>query len=289
MDYLLLICTAFTGASLSLFSSFFEKKNDGKKDTTQIYNLIMIAAVVLGWGAYWIFEGGFNVKVVPYSLLFGVGYAGAVIGLINAIKTGPVSLSNLFLQLSLIATTIWGFGFWGDTPTALTWLGLVLVAYALVCCLYQKKGAEEKGISVKWVIFAAIGFAGNGMAAIVARTQQMDFDGVLRGQFMTMATAFALVISIIMYVLSDKRDTKAIIKTAGYVPALAGIINVLHNLIVLVLAVSPISPSLVYPVISVGGIIIVALFSFFFMKEKISLIQWIGIALGATATVLLSI
>jgi drug/metabolite transporter (DMT)-like permease len=289
MDYLLLLCTAFTGASLSLFSSFFEKKNNGKKDTTQIYNLIMIAAVVFGWGAYWIFEGGFNVKVIPYSLLFGVGYAGAVIGLINAIKTGPVSLSNLFLQLSLIATTIWGFGFWGDTPTVLTWIGIALVVLALTFCLYQKKGAEEKGISVKWVIFAAIGFAGNGMAAIVARTQQMDFDGILRGQFMTMATAFALVISIIMYVLSDKRDTKAIIKTAGYVPALAGIINVIHNLIVLVLAVSPISPSLVYPVISVGGIIIVALFSFFFMKEKISLIQWIGIALGAAATVLLSI
>ena len=156
--------------------------------------------------------------------------------------------------------------------------------------VYKKYTPHFYGATlVLLVLVLIIGFAGNGMAAIVARTQQMDFDGNLRGQFMTMAIAFALVISIIMYVLSDKRDTKAIIKTAGYVPALAGIINVFHNLIVLVLAVSPISPSLVYPVISVGGIIIVALFSFFFMKEKISLIQWIGIALGAAATVLLSI
>ena len=144
MDYLLLLCTTFTGASLSLFSSFYGKKNSGRKDTTQIYNLVMIAAVAISWGIFWAFEGGFNVKVIPYSLLFGVGYAGAVIGLINAIKTGPVSLSNLFLQLSLIATAIWGFFFWGDKPTALTWIGLALVVLALVCCLYQKRSNSRK-------------------------------------------------------------------------------------------------------------------------------------------------
>ena len=106
---------------------------------------------------------------------------------------------------------------------------------------------------------------------------------------MTVATAFSLIITVIMYVMSDKSDTKVIVKRTGYLPALAGVVNVLHNLIVLVLATSPIPPSLVYPVISVGGIIIVSLFSFFALREKITPIQWVGIALGAAATVLLSI
>lgn len=109
------------------------------------------------------------------------------------------------------------------------------------------------------------------------------------GQLMAVASLFSLVVCAVMYACSDKRDSAAIIKKTGYLPAAAGIVNVLHNLIVLVLATRPISPSLVYPVIGVGGIIIVSLFSFVVLKEKISLMQWIGIVLGAAATALLSI
>ena len=289
MDYLLLLCTAFTGASLSLFSSFYNGKNEGKKDITQIYNLIMIACVALGWGVVWLTQGGFDLKVIPYSLLFGISYAAAVIGLINAIKNGPVSLSSLFLQLSLIGTTIWGFFFWGDKPTLLTWTGITLVALALVCCLYKKRGEDEKGISLKWIIWCAVSFFGNGMAAVMSRTQQIAFDGAFKGQFMTVSSIFSLLICVAMYIVSDKSDSAVIIKKTGYIPALAGIINVFHNLIVLVIATRPISPSLVYPVIIVRGIIVVSLFSFIVFKEKISPLQWCGIALGAAATVLLSI
>jgi multidrug transporter EmrE-like cation transporter len=127
------------------------------------------------------------------------------------------------------------------------------------------------------------------MAAIVSRTQQTAFDGAFKGQFMTVSTFFSLIIILVIYLKSDKRDSAVIIKRTAYLPALAGIINVFHNLIVLVLATRPISPSLVYPVISVSGIIVVSLFSFFALKEKISLLQWFGIALGAMATVVLSI
>jgi uncharacterized membrane protein len=58
---------------------------------------------------------------------------------------------------------------------------------------------------------------------------------------------------------------------------------------VMLLATSILSPSLVYPAISVGGLVLVAIFSLFVFKEKLKWWQWVGIVLGTIATALLSI
>ena len=78
-------------------------------------------------------------------------------------------------------------------------------------------------------------------------------------------------------------------KTAWWMPVGAGVCNVLLNLLVMQLAVSELSPSLIYPTIGVGGISVVAVFSLAVFKEKMLWRQWLGVAIGAVAVILLSI
>ena len=106
---------------------------------------------------------------------------------------------------------------------------------------------------------------------------------------MAFATLISLVSSLVIYLMGDRHATKVILKKSWYLPVITGALNVGLNLFVMMLVQSPLSPSLIYPVIGVGGLSVVMIFSQLVFKEKLKYWQWIGIAVGAAATVLLSI
>ena len=106
---------------------------------------------------------------------------------------------------------------------------------------------------------------------------------------MMFAMTVAVAIFVFQYVRSDKTDTSTMLKTSSWIPALSGLSNVAMNVFVMLLATAPISSSIVYPVIAVGGLATVSLFSLFVFKEKLFWWQWLGIVVGAVAVALLSL
>ena len=290
LPYIYLISCVFFAASLSLFASSFNKRNEGRKhDCTPLYNLIYVLCVVIGWSFIWATDFSFEIKVLPYSILFAVGYAAAVMGLIISMKNGPMALTSLIFQLSIVAVSVWGFIFWDSPVTAPVIIGLILVLLSLFFCLYTKKKEGEKGISLKWIICVGITFISNGAISVIQRQQPIDFNKQHSSMMMFFGTFFAFIIILGFFLKSDKSEAKAVIKSSGIFPVLSGICNVLMNLFIIILATSKLSPSLIYPSIGVGGIIITTIFSVIALKEKKTVLQWIGIIFGAAATVLLSI
>lgn len=288
MSYLYLIAAVFMNASASIFGTLFNKNNESKADATKFYNFLQLVSVFLIWGILYAFDFSFEWRVLPYSFLFAACFALCNFGMINALKEGPTTLTTLFISLSLLLTTAWGFFFWGAAFTWAVAIGLILVAISITLCLCNGK-REEKRISWKWLLFALIAFVSNAGCSIVQRTQQTDFHGEHGNMLMAFATALSALMGFLIYVFSDKRDSVAMLKKSWHFPVFAGGCNVLLNVFVMLLASSPISPSLVYPVIGVGGLAVVTLISLIAFKEKLKWWQWIGIGLGALATVLLSI
>lgn len=289
MPYIYLISSVFFMASSSVFGTFYNRKSKDRKDASALYNLLFVFTVFIGWGILFAVEPSFNWGVLPYSLAFGVFYTVCQIGNINALKTGPTALTSLMLQLSLIAVTIWGFFFWGAKFTWLVGTGLILVAFALWLCLYTGKQQEEKRISWKWFVFALMAFFGNAGASIVQKTQQMKFDGEYGNMLMLFAMGISTVFCLVNYLRSDKTDTRIILKTASPFPIIAGGCNVLLNLFVMLMAISTLSPSLIYPVLAVGGLSITSVVSVWIFKEKLAWWQWLGVTVGAIAVTLLSL
>ena len=291
MAYLYLIASLFCMSTSSIFGAFFNRKTVGKKNPTDLYNLIVCLSAFVGWAILFAINPSFDAGVLLYAVGFGICYIICQIGLINALQCGPVSLTSLILQLSLIGTTVWGFFFW-DTPFTLTVaLGLVLVVIALWLCLYTgkvKDGAQSK-ITLKWLIFALMAFLGNIGCSIIQRTQQTKFNGQHGNLLMVCALFVSVIFTLILYLRSDKSDSKVIVKTSMAFPILTGVCNVLLNLFVILLATSPIPPSVVYPVIAVGGLSITSICSLVIFREKLRIWQWFGIAIGAASVVLLSI
>ncbi len=287
MPYIYLILAVFMSASSSIFGKLFNRKNNTQNNATALYNCILMLSVTLGWGILFAVNFSFDVGVLPYSLLFSICYLSCMVGTIQALRYGPAALTSLFNGLSLIVTTIWGFIFWDATLTVPVIIGLVLVIVSIVLCLYSPK-KDDKAVSLKWLFYTAIAFFGNAGCSIVQRTQQIRFEGQYGNMLMLFAVGTAAIVSLLLYLKSDKTNAHTIIKTSWWAPFCSGICNLILNLLAMRLVGTDLSPSLIYPVIGVGGLAVVSVFSLFIFREKMHLQQWYGIIVGAAAVVLLS-
>ena len=289
MSYFHLAGALFASVMQTLFATLYNRKNATYRDITPLYNVINFGALSLLWGCMFLSAPTFHFGTLFYSLGFSVGFAMACIGLVNALNAGPISLTSLILQFSCIGSTIWGFFFWDTKITTLVIIGLVLVCISLVLCLYSGKQKGGNKISGKWLFYVTMCFVGNLVCMIVQKEHQMRYDGAYGNQLMLVAMLFALILSIVIYLRSDRADSRVLLKRAWFWPVLAGISNLLLNFFMMRLAISSLSPGLIYPSVAVVPLVMTTIISFFAFGEKLKWSQWIGIAVGVVAILTLSI
>lgn len=288
MSYFYLLLSVFASASSSVFGKYYNRKNEDAADPVPLYNLLLLFSVFIGWGILFAFHFSFDTKVLPYSAVFALSYTVCNLGIISALKYGPASLTSLFISLSLILVTIWGFIFWDAKLTVWVGIGLALVIASITLCLSGNRKNEKK-VSVKWLVFVMLACFSNAGCSIIQRTQQTKFGGQHGEMLMFFASLISLAVFFTVFMIKGRTNAKALIKRSWYFPVSAGVCNVLLNLFVILLATSELSPSLIYPTIGVGGLAVVMIFSLFAFKEKLKPLQWIGVVFGAAATVLLSL
>lgn len=289
MPHVYLFFSAFLSASIAIFATFYNRRNQGKKSISPLYNLIWCSCAFLFWLVMFLFDRTLDASVIPYSLLFAAGFVIYTPSIMGALSCGSVALTSLVAQLSLVGVSIWGMIFWGAKPTILTFVGLSLVALSLFLCFYTGKGEKKQKISLKWVSFASLVFLSNAVRSIVQKTQQMHHDGKHGSFLMMMALGIATLYCLVLFLFSDKSDAKAIFRRSFYLPMASGVSNAMLNLCVILMAASTLSPSLIYPTLAVGGIALTTLASAFIFKEKMHLLQWLGICIGAVAMGVLSV
>ena len=291
MPYLYLISAVLMLSTISVLGAAYNRKNAEYQNVTALYNLLICASACVTWGVIYAFDFSFDAKALIYSLGFGVCYAIVMISLIKALNNGPISLTSLLIQLSLIGTTVWGFAFWNtwDVKKApLVLSGLVLVVISLSLCLYTDRKQDGK-ISIKWLVCVMLAFIANAGCAIFQRSEQIAFNGKHGSMFMFFSVLIATVICTVYFIIAKKPNVKQVLKNSWYFPLSAGVSSALGNLFIVLLATTPISPNLIYPAVAVGCLAISSAVSAFIFKEKLAWWQWLGILVGAVAVTLLSI
>ena len=105
---------------------------------------------------------------------------------------------------------------------------------------------------------------------------------------MIIALLCAVMILIIPALILERKNIKTSIKKGGIWIALYGIFNGLCNFLVILLA-AKMSASVMYPLISAGGIILSYIVARFVYKEKLAPQQNIGVICGIIAVILLNL
>jgi len=226
----------------------------------------------------------FDVSVLPYSVGFAVAYTVASVGTFFAIAYGSLSLSSLFISYSLMIPTLYGLAI-GESVGAGFWPGLGLLAVSL---FLTNKPNEKAPVSFKWLVWVILAFVGNGMCSVVQKMQQVASGGAYKNEFMIVALAIVSVVMLIMTLCKERKDVKQCARHGWYLAVVCGVLNGGVNLFVMILS-GRMPVSLMFSLISAGGLLVTYIVSKFLYKETLTKTQFVGFLFGLLAVVFLNI
>ena len=281
MRFFYLISIIFAGAFQNIIKKLFAQKTSGKG--VYFFSLLTSLAAMLFFA---ITSGGFewNAELLLYAGLFALSYVTAMVSSITAVACGALSITSLIISYSLMVPTVYGLIFLKDPISFGLLPGLALLAISLF--LINQKNTDSP-ITFKWIICVLIAFAGSGMCSVFQKMQQNAFDGAYKNEFMILSLAIVVVILSILVIKKERKEIKAV-AGVGWTALACGIANGIVNLFVMILSnIMPVS--LMFPMISAGGIVITYLFSRFFYKEKLTKKQFAGFVIGMVSVVFLNL
>ena len=293
MAYFWMIVCVFACMIQTPFKKIYQDKT--KKGTFLFSAMIQLVASLFFAGAC-VYGGGFHYTwgVLPYSLLFAFATAACCICAVAALGYGSLALTALFGAYSQMLPTMYGFVWLKEEiyVTQLFGIAFLLVSMYLTNMGGKREGAEprvtQKGNFKRWLPLAVIMAVTNGMCGILQSEQQRAFGDAYKNEFMMIALLAACIVLLAVGLVKERSDIGTVLRLGTWPAVLTGVANGATNLLVLV-ALPVIGASVFFPVISGGGMVLSYIVSVTFFKERFTMAQKIGIALGVVSLVLLQL
>jgi len=232
-------------------------------------------------------EMQFLPELLPYAALSGICYFLGTILTYFALQIGSFALTRLIISYSLMFTTGYGILFLGEDVTVFKCIGIVCIALSLFF-LRAKNTDKSKSFSFKWLAFTVISCIANGGIGILSRMQQIRFRDEVSNEFWIITLLISAVTLIVMGIAKEKRGCLQSLKLGLPYAAASGVSNGIHNMVSL--AVNMLLPiSIGAPTGAAVRNIMSMAVSLTIFKERFLVRQYIGVALGAAAVVLLNL
>lgn len=282
METLYLIAIILGISGQNIFKKMFSRKRGGNG----VYTYSLLTALsAMGFFFITSRDLHWELTLLPYAFLFAVTFGAATIFSTLAISCGPLSLSVLISSFSLMIPTFYGLLFLKEPVSFGLLPGIALLAVSLFLI---NRRTKDSPVTLKWLVFVFLSFAGNGLCSVVQKMQQNAFSGDFKNEFMILSLGMVAGIMLTAIIITERKECLKTAATSWYLALGCGIMNGAVNLFVMVLS-GLMSVSLMFPLISVGGIIISFIVSKLFYKEKLTKAQYYGFVLGIAAIVFLNL
>lgn len=209
----------------------------------------------------------------------GVLYLGGFMLMQLNIQKNGVVLSSIFQKLGLLVTLLVSVVFYREIPGAAQTAGFFLAVFAIVLMNYQKgSGSAGSRAGLVWMLLVG------GMADAMSKIFTESGAAAMEAQFLFYTFGVAMLLCAVCMTVKGQR--------IGAVEAFFGILIAVPNFFAtkfLLGALEDLSAVIVYPVFSVGSILVVTLTDLLLFRERLSKRQWIAIAAILVALVLLNI
>lgn len=282
MAFLYLVSTILGVSVQNITKKMFTQKNGGKG--VYFFGLMssfaaMMFFVVTSSGFEW--DSG----LILYAVLFAVSYAAATVFGVAAVAYGSLSITSLIVSYSLMIPTVYGLVVLKDPVSVGLFPGIALLLISLFLVNHKDSSSP---VNAKWIVCVCLAFAGNGLCSLFQKLQQVEFNGGFKNEFMILSLAIVVILLGITVFATEKKDVKTTFKSGWYIALAFGAANGAVNLFVMILSnIMPVS--LMFPLISAGGIIITYLISKFIYKENLTKKQFIGFLIGVASVIFLNI
>ena len=233
------------------------------------------------------------------NLLLSPGYIYGLLGILLpslfvivaiSIRNTGIVRTEIAQRVSLFIPILASFLLFGEKPTILKIIGITLGFIAILCCIpWEKERYKSQKTPANAWLYLVIVFVGMGIIDILFKRMSeykgMSFTSSL---FMVYATAFILSLFILFYRFSTKKSKFSWPHIMfGWILGVANFGNILFY----IKAQQSLStkPSLVFSVNDIGIIVLGAFVGLFIFREKLSLLNKIGIAIAIAAIIIIYI
>ena len=255
-------------------------KGGGDSSVFNINKAIAGMSVFLVWGLI----QGFSLHwpTVLFAVAYGVSLCLSMHAGFKALAIGPMALTSIIASFSLLIPFFFGICFWNEPLTVLSVCGIVLLLFSI----FLINGKRAGGISVKWLLYAVTTLVANGICSIVQKYHQLKFPALYRTEFMFFALLCVLVILVAATIRSNPGCKQPF--TFSVSGLVSGALNGGANYIVLFLSATE-NASVLFPIVSVANIAAVWMIGVVFFKEKLTVLQTVGLLIGAVSVLLLKL
>lgn len=280
--YAILFLLPFIGVTQSWTQKQYNIKS--KNPNAGLFSAVTSMIALL----FFLFTSGFRLtftlRLLPYALVFGLCYASAWVGTLQAVRHGTLTLTNMIISCSLVIPTALGI-VRGEALTAAKIIGMALLFAAIL--LVNLKFDQKNKFSLKWFIWVMIAFLTNGLCSASQNAHKIDLGDNYGHEFMIIALGFSTVL-LLIYVYMTSKNIRSELRVCLPYTILNGASNAVMNLMI-ILIIGPLPNIVIYPTFSALSMALAFLMGFVIYKERFTVCQYIGYAMGAASVVLLNL
>lgn len=197
---------------------------------------------------------------------------------LQALRSGPMSLTTFLQGSSLLIPTFFGFLFMNETASPIFWISLVFLLIAMGLVLISKR----ESISLKWLLLSFGTFLFTGGIGIMQSVQQASAYSDELTPFLLISFAFCALFNFAGQLIVRKTSpapsfpfrSRTTVLALGSGAAMGAV-----NLINLYLS-GAMDKHIFFPIVNGGLIFLTTVAAFLFFRERLTRRQWIGLALG---------
>ena len=230
------------------------------------------------------FDGNFRLCIISAAVNGFLYLGGMVMNQINVRRNGAI-LQSTFARLGVMVPTCLSIFFFGERPSAIQGMGIIMVAAAFLIMNIQKSRTDNSQSPLRPAFsLLFLGMLFGGAADSMLKIFEVYGDLSLDDWFMGLTFLFSAIICLVITIRRKER----IGRNEIIIGLFLGIPNYLSSLLLLK-SLSTVSAYIAYPTYSVGAILAVTAASIFLFRERISKWSWSGIAVIIPAIILLNL
>ena len=285
MMYVLLLLSIVLGVCKSGIYNRFAKAE--KPDAGGIFTF---NAVSYGTAAIVTFLLGVGKDISYVTFACAAVYAVFVFSLqalsVAAMRTGPMSLTSLFVLYGMIIPSLAGPIFWREKFGVFQAVGIAVMLISV--WLLRDRGETATAAGRKWVIMVVLCFLFSGLAGVVEKVHQTSGSKGERIMFLFTACSMMFILSLIGRAAVHGRSGRRVRGSDLLLGASSGAIVSFYSQINLTLAGS-LDSLIYYPVANGGALLLTVLVSAVVFREKLTGRRLVGFVAGLASIILLSV
>lgn len=280
----------------SYLTLFFKLLDRLKLNSFQVIVVNYFTCVVTGAfvnGSFPDYSNTSNEPWFPWAVIMGLTFISIFNVIAFTARNIGVAVASVANKLSLVIPFLFSLSLYNEKASSLQYAGIIVALIAVIfTCLPDKKREATRSPEMKFlrIVFPVILFVGSGLLDTMIKYVEHNFlTGENNNDYLVTAFLSAGVTGLIVWIYLVMRgklqfDKRAIL--AGIILGIPNYFSIFSLIEALKLYAN--KSGVIIPVNNMGIVLFSTIVAWIFFKEKLSLLNWAGIALSLLAIAMIA-